>query len=119
MKAGKYNIEVQRGATFILAVKLTAANVAMLLTGYKARAQMRTDYGAATAFLTFTSDDGSILIDEELGRLELIAPASDTTLITPDEGVWDLELVAPSGIVYRILYGDVLVTPEVTLITNA
>jgi hypothetical protein len=90
----------------------------MNLGGYKARSQMREDYDSPNAFLTFTTDDGTINIDTVAGKLTMVAMDSDTSAITADSGVWDLELLAPTGDVYPILYGKVYIGQEVTRNSN-
>jgi hypothetical protein len=118
MAAGKYNVLVECGATFKLTLILGAAGMPVNLTGYKARAQMREGYDAKEAFLTFTTDDGSIVFDAVAGKVTLIASAAATSAVQVDGGVWDLELVDPLGDVTRLLQGKVVVSPESTKITN-
>lgn len=118
MAAGKYNALVERGATFKLTLILGSAGVPVNLTGYKARAQMREEYDSPDAFLTFTTDDGSIVFDALTGKVTLIASAAATSAVPVDGGVWDFELVDSLGEVTRILQGKVVVSPESTRIAN-
>jgi len=44
----------------------------------------------------------------------LLVAAADTGAITWQRGKYDLELVSSTGVVTRLLYGDVEVSKEVT-----
>lgn len=114
MAAGKYNALVERGATFKLTLILGSAGVPVNLTGYKARAQMREEYDSPDAFLTFTTDDGSIVFDALAGKATLIASAAATSAVPVDGGVWDFILEAPGGEVFRLVQGKVSTSLEVT-----
>lgn len=118
MAAGLYHVLVERGATFRLPLILSSAGVPLNLGGYKARAQMREEYDSPSAFLSFSTDDGSILVEDLTGKVTLVASAEATSGVVPDSGVWDLELVDPFGDVIRVLQGKVKVSPESTTSSN-
>jgi hypothetical protein len=116
MEAQKYSITVVKGSTFRLNLALTtgAPAVPIDLTGYKARSQMRYEYESTDAFLTFTSDDTTLVLGGALGTISMMATATDTAAIDVYSGVWDLELVDPTGDVQQLLYGSVSIRQEAT-----
>jgi hypothetical protein len=120
----KYNLEMWQGATFTMTitVKDSTGNV-QNLTGYTARMQMRTSYDAGSATESMTTSNGEITVTAAEGNLAFQLAATRTAAIPVDltNGkppktvyVYDLELIDASGIVSKLLYGDVNVYGEVT-----
>ena len=54
MSAGKFNITIDQGSDFSLKLTVKEAGVVKNLTGYSARAQLRTTTTAAAVSATFT-----------------------------------------------------------------
>lgn len=83
------------------------------LTTASARAQVRKQFASATAYMSFTSVDGEITLDDE-GNIEINVSPEKTALVPHGNAVWDLEIVWPDGDVCRLVHGKVTVSPEVT-----
>ena len=119
MPATNYDIIIEQGATFTLQlVYKTSAGVAVDLTGYSARMQVRESYPAASPLLSFTSAaSGGITLGGAAGTI--LIEASDETTAAIDTrqtiwGVYDLELVPPDGKALRLLEGAAQIRPEAT-----
>lgn len=124
LTANKYNLEMWQGATFTMTitVKDSTGNV-QNLTGYTARMQMRTGYDAGSATESMTTSNGEITITAAEGNLAFQLAATRTANIPVDltngkppksTYVYDLELIDASGLVSKLLYGDINVYGEVT-----
>lgn len=124
LEDNKYNLEMWQGATFTMTitVKDSAGNV-QNLTGYTARMQLRTSYGAGSATESLTTSNGEITVTAAEGNLAFLLSATRTAAIPVDYNngkppktvyVYDLELVDNAGVVSKLLYGDVNVYGEVT-----
>jgi len=113
---GKYNFYLYPGATFTKTLVWQDENNALInLTGYMARMQMRETVGAATPFLTLTTENGGITLGGSAGTINLLVSATDTETVTVTQGVYDLQLIAPDGVtVTRLLEGIVFIDPGVT-----
>ena len=118
MKALEYDVEVTIGSTFELFLALVSPSGFIDLIDYKARSQMREDYTSTDAFLSFTTDNSSMILGGTKGTIKMFASDVKTAAIRADSGVWDLELVSPTGRVYQIMYGKVIIHPEATRIDN-
>ena len=117
MAAGRRPIIVEKGATFIYnLIWKDSNNVPVDLTGYSARMQCRKTINSDTPFLDFSSDDGDITLGGVLGTIAVVGSATDTAAIDDSikSGVYDLELESASGVVTRLIEGQVEVRAEVT-----
>jgi hypothetical protein len=121
----KYNLEMWQGATFGLTITVKDAEGATQnLTNYSARMQLRSDYTSGSVSESLTSSNGEISIVPAEGNLIFELSATRTANIHVDLSngkppktvyVYDLELVDNStGVVSKLLYGDVNVYGEVT-----
>lgn len=86
------------------------------LTGWTARAQIRTNVGGEI-WATFTDTDGITLDDQ--GNITLtvghaVTEAAEWQTLARVEGVWDLELIDGDGEVTRFAMGPVIVSQDVT-----
>lgn len=87
----------------------------MDLTGYSARMQYRSAHNATAVLLDASVANERVTMGGAEGWFEVIVPASVTqALMAPARGVYDVEITSAGGEVYRILEGDVRVSPEVT-----
>lgn len=84
------------------------------LTGCTARMQVRAKIGATEVLLTLTTENGGITLGGTAGTIDLLIEAEDTAAITWTSGVYDLEIIFTNGDVRRLLYGEVVVSREVT-----
>lgn len=111
MSAAEYDITIEQGASFSLAVTWQDENESPVdLTGFTAAAQVRE---------TFDSEDAALSFDVSLGgtagTISLTADPSATAEVDfPERGVWDLELTNAGGTVTRLLQGRATAAPEVT-----
>lgn len=121
MTAGRYNITIEQGATFVLPITvadtISGSSVERDLTGYTARMgikQLVTD----TAFIAYLhTSSGEITIDADqvtnTGELSVTLSATSTAAFDFDNAVYDLELVN-GAVVERLLEGKVKLKKEVT-----
>ena len=115
MPAAKYNLEVEQGATFTLALAYKDANdVPINLTGYSARMQIRHKAGSASALIDATTANGKIVLVAADGGITVTVPATDTDALTVTTGVYDLEIEDASSVVTRLLQGTVAISKGVT-----
>lgn len=111
--ADSYDITIEQGATFSLPITWRDSAGALInLSGYTARLKVK-DGGGVTV-ISLTEADG-IALGGALGTITLSRSAALTTAYTFTRGVYDLELVSGAGVVTRLLKGQVIVTPEVTV----
>jgi hypothetical protein len=115
MSASIYNINIEQGATFTRTITWKdSANVAINLTGYTARMQIRERVESSTALVSLTNSSG-ITLGGAAGTVVITITATQTdALPNMKKGVYDLELVSAGGIVTRLLQGEVVVSPQVT-----
>jgi hypothetical protein len=114
--AATVNLVLDQGSTWSqpIAWKTGTPAVAVDLTGYSARAQVRSSASSATTLLSLTDSNGGIAITTSTGTMTLSATAAQTAAIPAGRYVYDLEAVSGGGIVTRICEGTLTVTPEVT-----
>lgn len=118
MAAGYYRMTIEQGATFRQRVVYqNPAGTPVDLTGYTARMMVRAGYTASgSPLVSLTSPSGGITITPLAGQLDLYIADTATALLTPGIAVYDLEIVQGSvgGDVIRLLYGEMVISPEVT-----
>ena len=113
--AAVHNITIEQGATYRLsAVWKDAGGTPINLTGYTARMMVRRKYSDPAPLLTFTTENGAIVLGGALGTVEVTGLATLTDDLPVKPCVWDIELISPTGFVKRLLEGSATVTPEVT-----
>mgnify|MGYP000630287918 CR=1 FL=1 len=113
MIPGKYNMVCPQGSTFDQQLTYAINDIPVNLTGYTARMQVREKYTSTSANITLTTENGGITLGGALGSISLLIGASATSAIVAKDYVYDLELIS-NQIVYRIIEGKFIVTPEVT-----
>lgn len=126
-----YSMQVVRGGTWEDEFTYTDEDgIAIDLTGYRARMQVRTaagQYGltgAETLLLELTTENGLLQIpDPTNGQVLIVVPADETLNLNPANAkkvklVYSLELYVPSGVspeyVIPLVQGSVTVRGEVT-----
>lgn len=117
MAPGIFNLHIKRGLPFRQKFTLKGdTNLAFDLTGCGAKAQIRREIGAPDpALLTFSTDDGTIVLDTTAGSVLLLASGTATLAITDGwDGVWDLLIIPPSLPVFSVLEGKVTFSGTVT-----
>jgi len=128
MSAGVLNIELEQGATKTFsAIYKTAAGLAIDLTGYSGRGQVRLTTATGTALASFSV----VLVEtadldtegDPFWRVDITLAASALTSATLEGPRWnnkvtasyDIELfTAADADVIRLLNGSAFISPEVT-----
>ena len=114
MAATTYDITIEQGATFSQVVTYKESGVAINLTGYTARMQVRATLESASTLVELTTANSRIALGGAAGTITLTIAAADTAALTAGRGVYDLELVSGSGIVTRLLQGVCTISRNVT-----
>jgi len=104
------NLTVDQGSTFTANIDCSASDGNTLnLTGYTVAAQLRKTYDSATS-TAFTS----AIANATGGRLTISLNATQTNALGAGRYVYDVEINSASGVVTRVVEGQVEVTPGVT-----
>lgn len=113
--AEEYDITIEQGATFQLQITWKDRDdIAIDLTGFTARMQIRRRVGADEVLVEATTENGYIALGGATGTVEISIPADVTEALNFKRGVYDLELESSGGIVTRLIQGCVYVSREVT-----
>ena len=113
--ASTYNILVDQGSTYTLAVTYKdSTGAAINLTGYTAAMQLRLDYDSATAALSLSSPSNGIVITGASGLVSITMSATQTAALSADTFLYDLEITSPTSVKTRLIQGVVVVSAEVT-----
>jgi hypothetical protein len=125
MPAGRYNLLIEQGATFEIELQYKDSNgVAVDLSGYSGRLQIRPSIGSPTAYLCLSSSlnaDGTGLnfsgsngtTPPTSGSIGVYISAATSSMLTFNTGVYDLEIHSGT-FVTRLLQGNVQLSKEVT-----
>lgn len=115
MSAGSHDFLCEQGATFnpVLTWK-DGAGVAVNLSGFSARMEVRSSVSAADAIIRLDTTNGRISLGGSAGTVSLLISAADSAALSAGAFVYDLELVSGAGVVTRLLQGRFVVSPEVT-----
>lgn len=114
MTAERKDITVEQGATLQESFLWEDEDGSPIdLTGYTARAQIRSSPTSTQVLYEFDSDDDTITLDSS-GNIVLIISAADSANLSFNTAVYDL-LLTSGDIVTRLVYGRVsLISPLVT-----
>lgn len=122
MRAGKYNIVCEQGATLSRLISIEYPSTASAgvylpydLTGHSARMHVRRTIDSAALLLELTTENGRLVINpaEDINTIHINVSASVTASVTTS-GVYDIEIIDPYGVVSRVLSGNFELDPEVT-----
>lgn len=115
MTAATTDFLIEQGTTFRRELFYKdAAGVAVNLTGYTARMQVRRSKSSSTVLLDMTTANSRLAITPALGKIVIDLPATLTATFTWPRGVYDLEIESSGGVVTRLLEGEVSISREVT-----
>lgn len=108
-----YDFTAGQGETFDRTVTWKIGDVAVNLTGYTARLQVRKTHKSTSAVVSLTQASG-LTLGGAAGTIQIVISATATAALTAGRYVYDLELVSGDGRVKRLLEGAFVLTPEVT-----
>jgi hypothetical protein len=109
-----YNTTIDQGADWYLTVTYEDPNgTAINITNYTAALQIRSLPSDPTTVLSLSTGSG-ITITGATGTVEVHATAAQTGAIDEGNYYYDLEITAPTGVVTRLVQGQVVVSAEVT-----
>lgn len=115
MAAGLLDLYIEQGATYNqLFVWKDSNGAAISNSGFTARMQIRKNITSSDIILALTTENGRITLGGANGAITLNISAADTAALATYCGVYDLELVSSSGVVTRLLEGQVSISREVT-----
>lgn len=115
MAAAEYNFTIEQGTTFTKSfVWKNNSGVAVDLTGYTARMQVRLSVTSEDVLLTASTTNGKLALTPLEGKITLSLSAQDTAGFDWKRGKYDLELEDADGRVTRLLFGLITVSLEVT-----
>ena len=115
MSAGRYNFEIEEGATFTRTITYTDnANTAIDLAESTVRMQIRDNYGATNAVISLSTPSTGITLSSETGKFTVTMTATQTESLGIKQGVYDIEVEYSNGTVERILEGRVKISKQVT-----
>lgn len=115
MTAGVINLIIEQGTDYTLPLIWKDENDAPIdVTGFTARMQAREAKASTTTFLDMTTENGQIIMGINDGLITLTLTSAVTTAITAIQGFYDLEIIDGSGLVTRLLEGQMTISQEVT-----
>ena len=115
MSAGRYNFEIEEGATFTRTITYTDnEDTAIDLAGSTVRMQIRDNYAAADAVISLSTPNTGITLSNETGKFTITMTATQTESLGIKQGVYDIEVEYSNGTVERILEGRVKISRQVT-----
>jgi hypothetical protein len=113
MQPGKYNFNAPQGSTFARTLIYKSNDVAVNLTGYSSRMQVRRNVNDTATLLSLSSPT-DITIVGATGSITINVTASAMAAMPAGSFVYDLEITSSSGVVTRLIEGKFIVSPEVT-----
>lgn len=116
MAASKLNLPiVEKGATYRHTLFWKdSSNVAIDLTGCTAKLQVRESVDSDIVIVELSTANNRIIIDHNLGKIDLFISDEDTTVLDGFGGVYDLEIYQPNGDTTRLIEGRMTFKSEVT-----
>lgn len=116
MISGIYNITIEQGSTYKLALYWkNSSNNPIPLTNYSAKMQIRASTGASVILLELSSTNSSqIQIYERQGAINLAIGYEQTRALPIGVAVYDLEVMSPEGEVTKLIKGRCRIEGEVT-----
>lgn len=111
MAAGKHNITIEQGTTFLLTITLQdGTGVPIDITGCVVAGMVRLRYGADQPLATFTCT----LVNPAQGVFTVGLTDAQTAALDFERGVYDIEIAYPSGTKSRLMQGNVILSKEAT-----
>ena len=115
MTAGLYSFTIDQGAQYTTQIIWAdSSGNPINLTGYTAAMQLRLQAASPDpSALNLTSSNGGITITPLAGEMDILMTTAQTGALNPGFYVYDLE-IALSGVVTRIIQGQITVSAQVT-----
>ena len=111
MSAARYDLVIDQGSDFAIEFTVDESGTVKNLTGYSARAQLRTTKANASISATFTCT----IPTPTNGKITMSLPNATSKTLTSGRFHYDLEIYTSSDVlVTRLLHGEVTLTQEVT-----
>ncbi len=115
MVAGIYKLEIEQGETFTRLLTYEDSEEALInLTGYTARMQIRKTADSTDYLLSLTTENSGIALGGIAGTITITITAAQSANLPIGTARYDLELISGSGVVVKLLKGDVTVNREIT-----
>ncbi len=112
MTAAVYNLVIDQGSDFAINLTIKELGAIKDLTGYSARAQMRSSRTASTVAATFTC---AVLLPPTDGIVKMQLGNAASSAIPAGRYFYDLEIhTNADAVVRRLIQGEVTLNPEVT-----
>lgn len=112
MTAANYNLVIDQGSDFAVNLSIKEEGSAKDLTGYFARAQLRSTKTSSTLAASFTC---TVLSPASNGNIKMALPNSVSTGMSAGLYYYDLEIYnSGETVVQRLLQGEVTLNQEVT-----
>jgi len=106
------DLKIFQGATFRQRlIYKDSTGTPIPLTGGSAISKVRAEPKSNTVLLTFTTNDGSLVLDAVPGAIDYYLDAAATTVLTWQNGPQDLLLTLPSGDTVLLVEGIIEVAP--------
>lgn len=112
MTAAAYNLVIDQGSDFAVNLSIKEEGSAKNLTGYSARAQLRSTKTSSTLAASFTC---TVLSPATNGTIKMKLSHTVSTEIAAGLYYYDLEIYnTGETLVHRLLQGEVTINQEVT-----
>lgn len=112
MSAAVYNLKIDQGSDFVIDLAVKESGSAQDLSGYSARAQLRSSRSAESVAASFTC---TVLDPPTNGFIKMELTNSVSSALSAGRYYYDLEIFTGSdAIVKRLLQGEVTLSQEVT-----
>ena len=112
MSAANHDLVIDQGSTFVIDLTIKESGTLKNLTGFSARAQMRSSKTASAVAASFTC---SITSPPTAGIVKMELPATTSSAMASGVYFYDLEIhTANDAIVKRLIEGTVTINQEVT-----
>ena len=112
MTAAVYNLVIDQCSDFAINLTIKELGAVKNLTGYSARAQMRSSRTSSTVAATFTC---TVLTPATDGIVKMQLGNAVSSALTAGRFFYDLEIhTSADAVVRRLIQGEVTLNPEVT-----
>ena len=106
-------LKIFQGATWDYTLTWKVDDTLIDLSGFTARLHARPSISSDTVVLALDDTDG-INLGGSAGTIQLTRSAEQTAALPPGKYVYDLELITATGVVTRLVQGQLDVDAEVT-----